>query len=1152
MQVCGRDTPFASDDFVTTGWCNALWRFLAAAALGIVVLVHAFEPAGVSSGNCSIEIDVLLFVAFALVLIGVLVDIALAVSSGRGSMPQEHKRAAVPVLFALHLVTVLGNTLVAGSGLYFVFSVPADECEDVLNQDNPRWVLLQVFCWVTVLQVLAEYCVMTPLAVLAAAGRPDARDPPSSESGSEEELAAKAQAWSKRCNLCTGCLCGRSAFSKEGNEGGVGGLDTAQTLAMVGRVMASTLAPVQSQRLTLSDIVGGMLLLRSVQKHIQATGALGQLLVRVSDAASPPLPVQVRIPAPAAQGECLADAAEELAARPAAAPSAGAQAPPLPISAPAPPQGTITALAREVLPRSQTMRLGARAATPGTPAAAAGAPGWDGTAWCDVQIMAIAAHYSVFMCAAYGWQLYTFEHTVGGCCALGAEQLHSCVCREAGGSTGVPCSPLCACCCCGCKSCADSQGRVQGDCSGLHKPAVALQMRQLRWSPLLRPDVPTAFVRRLDALKSGATVDLQRPQEWGSNATSPWTLLYASWEARWLVPSFLVMYDRTTNALVLVVRGTLSIEDCITDAAAVPFPVAASPSAEKYHSWLQANCQQPAAEAQRTTQHTPQPPPPPSDCSVPEWARDTSKWYAHEGMWHAAEAVVDCAVQAGVFSRPEPEQGSAADLGSRPIPQARLSLGPRIPPAIVDALCGVYGSNSSPGDSRAAGGAAAERAASSPHSPRMMVIGHSLGAATASLLGMMLKASFPETQVVAFSPPLALVSPALSVALRPCLTSVTLGKDIVARMTVGTMRRMFTLVGQLLPLAAVSKHRLVRNNALAGARSVASRHCGAAWCAPEDDDELQSHESDASAAGGQRRFVSLTSGGAAAAAHAPGGARPQWLGSSRRLHATPPPAQSTDRSPAATHKRVSNPHAHLGDDAEGVTVCGCATHATSVQTLFGSNWRSARQLALQLAEQVFQAEALQGVDGLPLDPAQAATQPAAGSGRGGAAHGGGDESPVGPSGHLQGHTAAAGQRAVDILGMELWMPGRTVHLVPVTPFHAEELQGGAARTGGGNGCCDGEATCSCSRSSEDSCRAPLVPSHTAAGTGAEVPGHRQGLCRPHAAAAYAGMWSDQRDFTWGGIQVSSRMVRDHLPDRVRNAVLRAWDSAAAGAQTELV
>jgi hypothetical protein len=248
MKACGRSTPCASDDFVTTGWCNAGWRLLAGTTLGVVVLVHATQPASSGTGECSLEIDLLLYIALSLIVVGVCVDAALACASGRGTMPQEEKRTMVPFLFALHLVTVAGNTLVAGAGLFALFSVPSDECSEVLSQENPRWVLLQVFCWVTVVHLVAEYCVMVPLGLLATAGRPDAH--------TDEDLTERAEAWSRRCHVCTGCFCGRSAFSKEGFEGGVGGLDTAQTLAMVGHVMAATLAPVQSQRLTLSDIGG--------------------------------------------------------------------------------------------------------------------------------------------------------------------------------------------------------------------------------------------------------------------------------------------------------------------------------------------------------------------------------------------------------------------------------------------------------------------------------------------------------------------------------------------------------------------------------------------------------------------------------------------------------------------------------------------------------------------------------------------------------------------------------------------------------------------------------------------------------------------------------------------------------------------------------
>jgi sn1-specific diacylglycerol lipase len=64
----------------------------------------------------------------------------------------------------------------------------------------------------------------------------------------------------------------------------------------------------------------------------------------------------------------------------------------------------------------------------------------------------------------------------------------------------------------------------------------------------------------------------------------------------------------------------------------------------------------------------------------------------------------------------------------------------------------------------------------------MVVTGHSLGAAVATLLGMQLRERFTDLQCWAFNPPGGLLSWELAqIAERYC-TSVVVGKDVISRL----------------------------------------------------------------------------------------------------------------------------------------------------------------------------------------------------------------------------------------------------------------------------------------------------------------------------------------------------------------------------------
>ncbi|XP_053131908.1 diacylglycerol lipase-beta isoform X2 [Hemicordylus capensis] len=70
---------------------------------------------------------------------------------------------------------------------------------------------------------------------------------------------------------------------------------------------------------------------------------------------------------------------------------------------------------------------------------------------------------------------------------------------------------------------------------------------------------------------------------------------------------------------------------------------------------------------------------------------------------------------------------------------------------------------------------------------KLVVVGHSLGAGTASILAVMLKNSFPALRCYAFSPPGGLLSKSLADYTKQFIVSVILGKDLVPRLSMPNM-----------------------------------------------------------------------------------------------------------------------------------------------------------------------------------------------------------------------------------------------------------------------------------------------------------------------------------------------------------------------------
>ncbi|KAM6121957.1 diacylglycerol lipase-beta isoform 2-T2 [Phoenicopterus ruber ruber] len=70
---------------------------------------------------------------------------------------------------------------------------------------------------------------------------------------------------------------------------------------------------------------------------------------------------------------------------------------------------------------------------------------------------------------------------------------------------------------------------------------------------------------------------------------------------------------------------------------------------------------------------------------------------------------------------------------------------------------------------------------------KLVIVGHSLGGGTASVLAVMLRNSFPTLRCYAFSPPGGLLSKSLADYTKHFIVSVIVGKDLVARLSMPNM-----------------------------------------------------------------------------------------------------------------------------------------------------------------------------------------------------------------------------------------------------------------------------------------------------------------------------------------------------------------------------
>lgn len=250
-------------------------------------------------------------------------------------------------------------------------------------------------------------------------------------------------------------------------------------------------------------------------------------------------------------------------------------------------------------------------------------------------------------------------------------------------------------------------------------------------TPLLPPGIPCG-PQPLPAVRGDSCFACNQTALMRATGVEEADLLFASLASRVALPAYAIIADHPCETVTIVVRGTLSLEDCVTDA------LADSASLEDVATELR---------------------------------EGGDGWAAHAGILAAAHNVLQDIRERGVLERVLPHRkpsggGSGAATGpSAPLNEALVPQ--RAPPPPSRPCLGLLRPHMRH--------AAVDRLSPLP-GYRLRVCGHSLGGGTASILALLLRAEFPSLTCYAFGPPGGLVTPSLAAYMQSFVTTVVLGK----------------------------------------------------------------------------------------------------------------------------------------------------------------------------------------------------------------------------------------------------------------------------------------------------------------------------------------------------------------------------------------
>ncbi|KAK9867697.1 hypothetical protein WJX84_009670 [Apatococcus fuscideae] len=202
---------------------------------------------------------------------------------------------------------------------------------------------------------------------------------------------------------------------------------------------------------------------------------------------------------------------------------------------------------------------------------------------------------------------------------------------------------------------------------------------------------------------------------------------------------YFIAIDRSTCSVVLAIRGTLSFEDALTDLLCKPAGL---------DEWIR---EMPSQDGPPASFGSSPPPVQP--------AGEATSRSAHSGMVDVAKAVIEDLQREGVLQ--------ALLLGQNDSHHQQASVAPDPFPST-------------------------ERQGTLPdcHSWNLVVTGHSLGAGIAALVAQYLRNYFPRMHCWAISPPGGVMDAETAEGTQEFCTSVVLGDDWVARLTLDNFERL--------------------------------------------------------------------------------------------------------------------------------------------------------------------------------------------------------------------------------------------------------------------------------------------------------------------------------------------------------------------------
>ena len=290
---------------------------------------------------------------------------------------------------------------------------------------------------------------------------------------------------------------------------------------------------------------------------------------------------------------------------------------------------------------------------------------------------------------------------------------------------------------------------------------------------------------------------------------APSDLLYVSYtSAAFGVLPYMLLLHRPSRSVVLSVRGTVGFENLITDLLSNPVDAAGAMPA-----WV---LEQAAAE----------------EAARGGKAGGTARLMAHAGILSSTNAVLSDLAENGLLEAMRNPGGAWTGTGAgadsirsdssvvREQRDARIMQ--RLDTLGVDAVVDL------PLDH--AQHVVAE--AMAEEGWRLVVTGHSLGAAVACMVSFHLREHFPSLRCVAFNPPGGLLSAPLARISREFCTSVVVGTDAISRLGIPTMQRLID--DMVLALARCKRPKLAVLTDLMLGRRADPATAPPTFCAFED------------------------------------------------------------------------------------------------------------------------------------------------------------------------------------------------------------------------------------------------------------------------------------------------------------------------------